>query len=86
MAYDVIWHEKALDDLKSLDRQISKKIIDRVKNYLSQSPEKIGKPLKGVLKGLYRYRFGDYRIIYTIDRAEKQISILYVGHRKDIYG
>ena len=85
MAYDVIWHEKALDDLKSLDKQTSKKIIDRVKNYLSQSPENIGKPLKGVLKGLYRYRLGDYRIIYAIDRAENQISILYIRHRKDIY-
>jgi len=85
LAYKVRWHEKALDDLKSLDQQTARKIIDRVKNHLSQSPEKLGKSLKGVLKGLYRYRTGDYRLIYIIDRAENLISILHIGHRKDIY-
>jgi len=85
LAYNVIWHEQALDDLKALDRKAAGKIIERVKNRLSQAPEKLGKPLKGVLKGLNRYRLGDYRIVYTIDKAENQISVLYVGRRKDIY-
>jgi len=85
LAYNVIWHEQALDDLKALDRKAAGKIVSRVKGYLSQDPEKLGKPLKGVLKGLYRYRIGDYRIMYSIDRGENQISILYVGRRKDIY-
>jgi mRNA interferase RelE/StbE len=64
---------------------ISGKIIERVKNHLSQDPEKLGKSLKGVLKGLYRYRWGDYRIIYAIEKAEGRISILHIGHRKGIY-
>jgi mRNA interferase RelE/StbE len=85
LAYRLLWHEQALNDLKELDQQTVGKIVSRVKNYLSQNPEKLGKPLKGVLKGLYRYRLGDHRIIYAIDRAENQISILYVGKRKDIY-
>jgi mRNA interferase RelE/StbE len=85
LAYRVLWHEQALNDLKEFDRQTAGKIVSRVKGYLSQDPEKLGKPLKGVLKGLYRYRIGDYRIMYSIDRAENQISILYVGRRKDIY-
>jgi mRNA interferase RelE/StbE len=74
-----------LNDLKEFDRQTAGKIVSRVKGYLSQDPEKPGKPLQGVLKGLYRYRIGDYRIIYSIDRGDNQISILYVGRRKDIY-
>jgi len=85
LAYRVLWHEHALNDLKEFDRQTAGKIVSRVKSYLSQDPEKLGKPLKGVLKGLYRYRIGDYRIMYSIDRGENQISILYVGRRKDIY-
>lgn len=85
MAYRVLWHEHALNDLKELDRQTAGKIVSRVKGHLSQDPEKLGKPLKGVLKGLYRYRIGDYRIMYSIDRGDNQISILYVGRRKDIY-
>ncbi len=85
MAFRAIWHEKAFDDLGSLDRPTARKIVDRVKNYLSQDPENLGKPLKGVLQGLSRYRWGDYRIIYSIDRAENSISILHIGHRRLIY-
>ena len=85
MAYNVLWHEQAFHDLRSLDRTTSEKIIEWVKNHLAQDPEKLGKPLKGVLKGLYRYRWGDYRIIYVIDNTENRISVLRIGHRKDIY-
>jgi len=85
LAFNVRWHEQALDDLKSLDRQIARKIVDRVKNHLSENPANLGKSLKGVLKGLYRYRFGDYRIVYAMDKSENCISILFIGHRKDVY-
>ena len=85
MAFNVLWHERAFHDLRLLDRMISGKIIKRVKNHLSLDPEKSGKPLKGILTGLYRYRWGNYRIIYVIDNTENRISILHVGHRKDVY-
>ncbi len=85
MAYKAIWHEETLKDLKNLDRTTAKKIVAKVKNYLIQDPVKLGLLLKGTLKGLYRYRIGDYRIIYVIDQAEKKIIILNVNHRKKIY-
>jgi mRNA interferase RelE/StbE len=85
LAYSVLWHEQSLDDLKALDRKAAGKIVDRVKNHLSQSPDSLGKPLKGVLHGLFRYRCGDYRVIFTIDRAKGEILILHVVHRKNIY-
>jgi mRNA interferase RelE/StbE len=85
LAYSVLWHEQAFHDLRPLGRTMSGKIIERVKNYLSHDPDKLGKPLKGVLKGLYRYRWGDYRIIFASDREEGRISILHIGHRKDVY-
>jgi len=85
LAYKGIWHEETLKDLKNLDRTTAKKIVAKVKNYLIQDPVKLGLLLKGTLKGLYRYRIGDYRIIYVIDQAEKKIIILNVNHRKKIY-
>lgn len=85
MAYNVIWHEGTLKDLKKLNRTSVKKIVAKVKNYLIQDPVKLGTPLKGNLKGLYRYRIGEYRVIYVIDQAEKKIIILKVNHRKKIY-
>ncbi len=85
MAYNVIWHEGTLKDLKKLNRTSVKKIVAKVKNYLIQDPVKLGTPLKGNLKGLYRYRIGEYRAIYVIDQAEKKIIILKINHRRKIY-
>ena len=33
----------------------------------------------------WRIRFGDYRVIYEIDDKNQIITILHIGHRKDIY-
>ncbi len=85
MAYKAIWHEGSLEDLKKFDRTIAKKIVAKVKNYLILDPAKLGIPLKGNLKGLYRYRIGEYRVIFVIDEEEKKVIILKVDHRKKIY-
>ena len=33
----------------------------------------------------YRLRVGDYRVLYTIDDSDKSVTIVAVGHRKEIY-
>ncbi len=43
------------------------------------------KPLKGVFSGSYRYRVGDYRVIYEIDDNLKQVTIILIAHRNKIY-
>ena len=85
MTYSIQWHEEAINDLKNIDRQRRKKIIARVKDYLSKDPISLGKPLKEIFKGLYRYRYGSYRIIYAIDRGSVVILILRIADRKDVY-
>ncbi|MFC2167274.1 type II toxin-antitoxin system RelE/ParE family toxin [Acidobacteriota bacterium] len=85
MIYNAIWHEDALKDLQKLDRLDAKKIVEKVKAHLLLDPGKYGIPLKGALKGLYRYRFGKYRVIYAIDFQEREILVLFINHRKDIY-
>ena len=85
MTYNIQWHEDAIEDLKKIDRQKQQKIIERVKDYLSKDSLGLGKPLKGIFKGLYRYRYGSYRIIYAIDRESVIILILRVDDRRDVY-
>ena len=63
------------------------KIAQRVQNIideLSKNPT-LGVPLKGVLKGLYKYRVGSYRIIYQIYHSQLLIIVLDIGHRKEVY-
>jgi mRNA interferase RelE/StbE len=85
LTYSIQWHEEAIKDLKNIDRNAQKKITAKVKDYLAQDPLSLGKPLRGIFKGLYRYRYGSYRIIYAIDRNSVMILILRIGDRKDVY-
>jgi mRNA interferase RelE/StbE len=85
LAYQVKWHEKAVEDLRDVDKKTAKGLIERIKEYLLQDPISLGKPLHGEFKGLYRYRYGRYRVLYAIDRKENTLLILRVGKRKEIY-
>jgi mRNA interferase RelE/StbE len=86
LIYSIQWHETAINDLKNIDRQTQKKIIVRVKDYLSKDPLSMGKPLKKIFKGLYRYRYGSYRIIYATDRGSVMVLTTRTADRKDVYG
>ncbi|MFQ5950460.1 MAG: type II toxin-antitoxin system RelE/ParE family toxin [Candidatus Geothermarchaeales archaeon] len=41
--------------------------------------------LRGELEGLWRWRIGNYRIIYMIEEEKGLVVFLDVGHRKAIY-
>ena len=43
------------------------------------------KRLRGTQKGRYRYRIGDIRFIYRVDRDKKLIRIIQIDNRGDIY-
>lgn len=83
--YKAEWKKAAEDNLDKLSSEIGLKIYDRVQNHLVQAPKELGKALVGKYRGLYRYRYGDYRIIYEIDKINKIIIINRVGHRSNVY-
>ena len=41
--------------------------------------------LSGPLHGLLKFRVGDYRVAYTVDRTARVLRVHMVGHRRDIY-
>ena len=83
--YKVSWSKRARESLKKIDAVIAQKIVDKVENYLVKDPVNLGEPLLYACKGLYRYRFSSYRIIYQIKQTELLIVILEAGHRREIY-
>ncbi len=50
-----------------------------------ENPHKQGKSLQGNLKGKWRYRVGDYRLICNIDDENIILLVLAIGHRKNVY-
>jgi len=33
----------------------------------------------------WRLRVGDYRVLYDIDDAKQTVTVVHVGHRRDVY-
>jgi mRNA interferase RelE/StbE len=72
--------QSALDKLPQRD---FKAVLETVKD-LAESPRPKGvEKLKGT--GLYRVRQGDYRVVYSIDDAQKLVIVVRIGNRKEIY-
>ena len=75
---------KGLRKIDSVNRRIISEWISR--NLLeTDNPRESGKALKGQLKGLWRYRIGQYRIIAQIIDDRLTLLLLDVDHRKDVY-
>jgi len=85
LAYKVVYLDQVEKDLRTLDKTAARKILSRIETYLVQNPKELGKVLTGEFRGYWRYRWGDYRVIYKIVEQEILIYILRIGHRKDIY-
>ncbi len=83
--YKVSYLDSVEDDLRKLDKPIQKRIINKIEQVLAKDPKGLGKALSGVFSGLWRYRVGDYRIIYKIAEQEILIIIARIGHRKNVY-
>jgi mRNA interferase RelE/StbE len=63
------------------------KIVDYIYPQLRQNPF-FGlniKKLKGDLSNFYRYRIGNHRLFYSIDKNESMIFIVTIKDRKDSY-
>lgn len=83
--YKVVYLDQVEEDFKRLDKPVIKKILDRIEKYLAVDPKGLGKALKGEFGGYWRYRWGDYRVIYKIADKEILILVLRISHRKDVY-
>ena len=75
---------KAAKEVEKLPPQIRKRILKKLKFYSSQkNPLKFAEKLRERRFGEYRFRIGDYRILFDV--KNRKIIILKVGHRKEIY-
>jgi mRNA interferase RelE/StbE len=78
----------ALRDLKKLPKEVQKRILRKLDFYFkSDNPFLFAKSLKDKTLGTYRFRIGDYRVIFDADsvRGVTKAIILAIGHRKDLY-
>lgn len=82
MAYRLVYTKSAAKDIQKLDSVAKKRIGKKLKEY-SNSPLTYAKKLTDPKIGTYRWRIGNYRIVFDIEG--NNLVILRVGHRKEIY-
>ena len=83
---EFVFSSKAQKDFKKLDISIQKRIktfTQEIENL--ENPRSKGKALTGDLKGFWRYRIGDYRLVCEILDNELIIYTIKISHRKNIY-
>ncbi len=82
--YDYEFTTQAVKDLKKLPKSIQKTIISKLDFYVSSTqPLFFAHRLVNNDLGQYRFRVGDYRVIFDVE--EEKIIILTLGHRREIY-
>ncbi|MCD6226465.1 MAG: type II toxin-antitoxin system RelE/ParE family toxin [Candidatus Aenigmarchaeota archaeon] len=82
MIYKILLHPKAKIFLNKLNKETKIRIKKKLKE-LEKFPDKKGNHLR--YSAFWRLRVGDYRIIYEIDRKDRKIIVLFIGHRKNVY-
>ena len=71
------------EDFSKIDRAAQQRIIKAVYKKLAIAPEEYGKPLTSSLKGYWRLRVDDYRVVYRIEKERVQVFVIKVGIRRD---
>lgn len=81
--YAVLILRRAQKELANFSKTDYERVRDAVAG-LAGNPRPAGcKKLVG--REGWRIKAGDYRVIYEIDDAQKQITVLHIGHRRDVY-
>ncbi len=84
MAFALLYHPMVHEeDLPRLPSNLQRRIARAIETRLTTAPERYGAPLRETLKGYWKLRVGDYRVVYKMMGSE--VFILGILHRKDIY-
>jgi mRNA interferase RelE/StbE len=84
MAYNLFYHpdvDKA--DLPMIDEKNKTMIKRAIEERLATNPEVYGKPLQRTLKGYWKLRVGEYRVVFKI--FGNDIRIFGIIHRRRVY-
>ena len=84
MKYTIEYHPFVLEkDIPKLSKSVRVRLQRDIENKLLSYPDKFGKPLRGSLKGYWKLRSGDYRVIFRV--MKNVIRIFIIAHRALVY-
>lgn len=84
VAFRILYHPKVKShDIPRLAVAVRRRIKRAIETRLMVEPHKYGMPLRRTLKGYWKLRVGDYRVVFTVEDGD--VFVLVICHRKDVY-
>ena len=83
-AYEVVLKPSVEKDLRSLPKNVLQRVWAKIEALSTEPIPRRAVKIAGA-EYLYRVRSGDYRIIYSVNHAAKQVIVHYVRHRSEAY-
>ncbi len=83
--YELQFKRSVAKDLKKIGKPNGERILKAIKEKLIIDPKKSGIPLKGEDGAVWRFRVGDYRVLYSFNDDELVVLVIQIGHRREIY-
>jgi mRNA interferase RelE/StbE len=84
--FEVVLSPSASEFYTAADRPLARKLA-RCFRRLEADPRRGNnvKRLTGEFSGYWRYRVGDWRVVYRIDDAERRVNVVAIAHRREVY-
>ena len=60
-------------------------VVNFLTGALVDNPQRVGKSLSGELAGIYSARRGTYRVLYRINDNLREVVVLRIDHRREVY-
>lgn len=85
-AYELVLTPPARRALtERLPEPVAVAVIDFLTTSLVSQPRRVGKSLRGDLAGVWSARRGTYRVLYRIRDDPREVIVLRIEHRRDVY-
>lgn len=85
MTYQINMLPKATEDLARLDKSVAQRVLNRIKWLSENFDNLIPEALAGDFRGLFKFRAGSYRVLYSANEREGILVIHSIGHRREVY-
>jgi mRNA interferase RelE/StbE len=84
MPYTLVYHpDVRKEDVAGINRNLRARIARAIESRLATEPERYGEPLRGTLKGYWKLRVGDYRIVFRV--LKREVRVYGTIHRREVY-
>lgn len=86
MSYELVLTPPAVRSVQtSLPEYVAAAVIEFMAGPLVDNPHRVGKELGRELAGVWSARRGTYRVLYRIDDEAREVIVLRIDHRRDVY-